>query len=404
MKDVELFDKLMAVSTQPGKHRLVNVRDKDGLRLFKYSRSAFFSRAWLDEHRDLDFLRHARGIVFDVATKKVVCRPFDRVEESSFEDISEMDLVKSPNQLMDAEYKVNGFMAAVWFYNGRWNVSTTGSLESEYVDLAEDVLSGHRLFKALSSPKFDRFKDYTLLFEIVHKDDPHIISEQVTEYNSSAWLIGANLTSDDSDYQKVNFEILDELEYLFGINSAMIFRPYRIKLTLQELIDSADSLRFEGYMLSVDGNMISKFKSPFYKILKYLGRTKKLTDKDGNIYPITHPAWDNHFTKKMFHLVEKIFENEDVVKMFVNATEHQRIKFLTVIQSEMDSRHFTEDEFGYFNFDKMTEKQYEEIICQKEAEPEVLIQSTKSTSTLGTKLKTLVTKSLKRLKQILNLG
>lgn len=336
MNDIELFDRLMEEAV--GKKRQVNFRDKDGLRLFKYSRDAFFSRSWLDEHKDLEFLVHARGIVFEVSTKKVVCRPFQRLEEV---DLETLDLVEFDEVL--ATYKVNGFMASVWYHGGKWNVSTTGSLESPFVDLAAKALQQNGVFAALNALTEKwvddpvMFKDVTFLFEIVDQTDPHIIMEQKGRFGNSVWLIGARFTCDEL-MGSFGQGTLDDIAYSFGKAGAMVYSPASIKTTIKDLMETATSIRHEGYMLSTPENgTFAKFKSPFYKILKFLGRSKRLANDAGEVFPITHTAWTNKFTEPMFHLVELIFKH-NFQASFVAMDEHERIKFLTERQNEIDWR------------------------------------------------------------------
>jgi hypothetical protein len=132
-------------------------------------------------------------------------------------------------------------------------------------------------------------------------------------------------------------ESLDDIEYWLAANGATVFRPHFLRTTVDEILELSLSYRHEGYMiLSPTGQPLAKFKTPFYKILKYLGRSKRLVDKDGNPHPIEHSAWTNHFTAPMFHLVEFLFQRGHV-KMFVEMDEQQRIGFLTMAQREKDS-------------------------------------------------------------------
>lgn len=340
MNDIELFDRLMEEAV--GKKRQVNFRDKDGLRLFKYSRDAFFSRSWLDERKDLEFLVHARGIVFEIATKKVVCRPFERLEEV---DLETLDLVEFDEVF--ATYKVNGFMASVWYYGGKWNVSTTGSLESPFVDLATKALRQNGVLAALDALTEKvvhdplKLKELTLLFEIVDQSDPHIIMEQLTRHGNSCWLIGARFTQDELMGSFDN-QVLSDIQYMLGQKGGVAYLPSSIKITIKELMEQATSIRHEGYMLSDGHNgTFAKFKSPFYKILKYLGRSKRLVNDAGVAFPIGHHAWTNKFTEPMFHLVELIFDH-DYQNQFVAMGEHERIRFLTHRQAEIDWKNSNE--------------------------------------------------------------
>lgn len=326
MKDQEMFDRFMELSvSQKDCKRMIHFRDSNGYRIFKYNKAAFFSRAW----EDTPEIALARGIVFDIATKTVVCRPFDRAEE--------IELDRNDRTPIIAEYKVNGFMASVWFHNGKWHISTTGSLESDFVRLAAVALQ-HTCsnLKALSDKAYVMHngekvpvKDLTLLFEICHQTDPHIISEQLDGDGSSVWLIGARITAEGSGNHLLLPDALDTLAF----EHLECYRGNGYVTCMSEIFENRNDFRFEGFMIrdQLSGNILGKYKSPFYKTLKYLSRSKKLSaeSKDASCWSTVN--------KDFSFLVDAIWNNGEA-DLFVNVlTEQQRLRYLKSVCSQRDA-------------------------------------------------------------------
>ena len=108
-----------------------------------------------------DILEECRGLVVD-ADYNTIVHPFTKIYNRGERgtDVDRDDMVTIVR-------KVNGFMAAVTVVNGEVVVSTTGSLDSDFVQYAKDKLGDLEQFKLQGR--------YTYIFEIAHEEDPHII-------------------------------------------------------------------------------------------------------------------------------------------------------------------------------------------------------------------------------------
>ena len=145
-----------------------------GLFVRKYTRKVFYDNLW---HQNEE-LMEARGHV-ELADGTVVIRPFTKIF-NRFENGTDIDR----DELCLSVEKINGFMAAATYVPqlGKVVVSTTGSLESDFVGYAEKYITEEvKNYIQLSTQS----KPATFLFEICHPDDPHIIQEKF-----GAYLIG----------------------------------------------------------------------------------------------------------------------------------------------------------------------------------------------------------------------
>jgi len=272
-----------------------------GLFVVKYNRSVFYNNLWND------FLVECRGLVVDKDFNPVI-RPFTKIF-NRFERDTDIDR----DDMVLAVQKVNGFMAAATYVPSldKVVVSTTGSLDSDFVKMAEEYITEDMKAKIA---EISYINPHTFLFEIVHPSDPHIIKEE-----AGAYLIGARMVSMSDAYESsVSTEYsLDSLASMLGC-----MRPLWSELEFSTLVERAKTVKHEGFVVySIDtpGKFL-KIKSPFYLISKFLGRCGE--NKIDHI--LSHPDWVNWDTidEEFFPLIRHLTENKDT---FLALDEQNRI-------------------------------------------------------------------------------
>jgi len=143
-------------------NKLATVSTNGHLDTFKYARRVMFDYLWDTDERLLE----CRGQTYDNRTGKLVVaaprKSFNYLENGWWKDVP----LDTP---VIAYKKYNGFMACVSKHEGELIVSTTGSTKSDFVGYAKELLPDLNWLAP----------DCTLLYEIVHKDDPHIVDEPV---------------------------------------------------------------------------------------------------------------------------------------------------------------------------------------------------------------------------------
>lgn len=217
----------------------------NGLSVFKYTKKVFYDALWETD----DLLLEARGMVIDTKTGEKVIWPFTKVfnygENGAGSELTDHDMVI-------AVEKVNGFMAAARIWNGELIVATTGTLDSEFADMARKHIE-----KLDTSRLLSRF---TYLFEICDEEDPHIVDEV-----PGAYLIGARSMESGG---MVSEHTLDRIAEKIGAKRPWWWTvPFRsVKTMVKECVQ-------EGFMiLSTSGTTICKWKSPHYLTKKFLMR------------------------------------------------------------------------------------------------------------------------------------
>ena len=234
-------------------------------RCYKYAKEVFWKGAWGES----PYLLKARGIVLD-AGGQIVSNPFDKVFNYGERDVGRA----LPDDLPVVEsLKLNGFLGIVSPHplkRGELLVHTQGSLDpdSEYVRHITDLLAPRQ--RGLLA-KFFAKRPMTLMFEVLHPADPHIVEYGPEDHG--LYLIGARTLGFEDPEQPE-----DELD---RIGALLEFRrPWWRRTTLGEVKRRVRDCRDEGSMVREDSERqtcLLKMKSPFYLTTKFLARLSPKT-------------------------------------------------------------------------------------------------------------------------------
>jgi len=259
------------------------------LRVVKYKNKVFYDNLW-NEH---PLLVKCRGLVID-DDYNVVVRPFTKIFNRG-ENNTEIPR----DELCTVAQKVNGFLGVLTGWKGKGIVSTTGTLDSDYAQLAETYLEPF---------KKDIFDGVTLLFEIVDPSDPHIIEEK-----HGAHLIGGNV-----DYEWLPERELDSMHNEYGIGD---HRPKHYEgMRFSDAVKKAKAAKHEGYVVYGESGTNLKLKSPYYITTKLFARMKG--EKLQKILESGQPLRiDEDYLPVVEHL-------RTVAGGFVELNEQQRVKYV----------------------------------------------------------------------------
>ena len=261
--------------------KLVNMKAAgDGIFVLKYKKKVFYDSLWNE------YIAECRGAIVD-ADFNLVSYPFTKIYNYGIE--KEAPEVAA-NTLVTAFRKVNGFMCAMTWHNGKLLVSTTGSTDSPYVALIEELISDTR-------SKFEdhcrAYSDYTFMFECVHREDPHIVPEKEGMY-----LLGYRKKEWGSAVMHDPFTLA---EYARALGTHPV---ESVTVTMSRLEELAREARHEGYVFYTKEGVSSKIKSPYYLTSKWVARnprTDKLVDMKKDI--------KHNLDEEYFPLVDAIRAN-----------------------------------------------------------------------------------------------
>lgn len=268
-----------------------------GLFVLKYHRRVFYKGLWTPE------LCEMRGLVVD-ADWNVVVYPFTKVYNRG-EQGTDFDL---DDEVIAVE-KINGFMAAATLTKQHGLIiSTTGSLDSEYADMAREHLEG-----------FNFKEGFTYLFEICDERDPHIINEMTGPY-----LIGMrNLETG---------EMLPEYELDIAQYSAAdtgLLRPRWTTCKFRDVVEDMKHCEIEGYMVhNIETGETLKLKSPYYLTKKLFAR---MSDKKFEKNWLDTEQMREIVDEEYYPLLDYIRENR---KLFQALNEQGRLTFMETFLHE----------------------------------------------------------------------
>jgi hypothetical protein len=270
---------------------LVSMKDVgNGLRVLKYKRKVFYDGLW-NEH-----LEECRGLIVD-EDFNIVSYPFTKIYNYGIEKNAP---TIASDEMVQAMRKVNGFMVAVTWYKGEILVSTTGSIDSDYVNMAKELIAPH----------IDRYREtcsdnprYTFMFECVHRNDPHIIPEKEGMY-----FLGARIKELGSHIM-TSFFLPSEFnaEHVESMWAPMEY----VKII-------AKHVKHEGFVIYAPGNVATKIKSPYYLVKKFVARNPR-TDK------LMRPDIKNNLDEEYYPLIDAIQAN---IEEYTAMDEQARLQWV----------------------------------------------------------------------------
>lgn len=240
------------------KNKLAIVKhyEEDGFSIYKYSKTVFFKNLW---HKDNTLLK-ARGIVLD-RDGNIVQNPFDKV--FNFNENGTGSTIDENKEVIAVE-KLNGFLGCITKHPNKNEllISTTGSLTSDFVIMIKDLID-EKLNKKLLD--YLSVNNVTLMFEVIHPGDPHIIPYEKSE--QGLWLIGCKEKYEEAKNKKEN-----ELDVI--AQKIDCKRPYWFKDTFKNILNKVKTEKIEGYMVLDEKTQetLLKIKTDYYLTTKFLGR------------------------------------------------------------------------------------------------------------------------------------
>lgn len=265
-----------------------------GLYVLKYKKRVFFEGLWNQ------FTEECRGTVVD-ADYNVVSRPFTKIYNYGIE-------AKAPRLSLDTQIrayrKINGFMVAMTMHNDDILVSTTGSTDSPFVAMAKEQMQKMHSWKHWVDVFSNlTLKNKTVMFEVVHKNDPHIIPEK-----EGLYLLGYRENTWDSIVEHDSKIMLDLVD-AFGCHKVEDYST-----TVGELQTMAKECKHEGFVAYTENGVSFKIKSPYYLIQKALARKKDILSLNKELVE-----------EEYFPLVSHLLEIKD---HFNSLTEQDRLEYI----------------------------------------------------------------------------
>ena len=282
--------------------KLINRRESQrypGLFVKKFTKKVFWDNLW---HEDSGLLE-SRGHV-ELADGTIVIRPFTKIF-----NYQENGTTIDPEETCVLVRKINGFMACATYIPQIKEVviSTTGSLDSGFVSIAETHLQSAKnwikwIYDVEGVSK-------TFMFEICDYTDVHIIPEDF-----GAYLIGMREVDNDSPYFS-NWDL--ELALDAAALNMDVKRPNWYCDEFKNVLSDVNVCQHEGYVVYGQASKTAlKIKSPYYLALKAMARKK-------DIMTLDKKRVDEEYYGLIDHLTAY-----DVADMFNALSEQDRLTYI----------------------------------------------------------------------------
>ena len=250
-----------------GTSGLVNMKEcGDGIFVLKYKKKVFYDNLWND------YIAECRGSIVDT-NFNLVAYPFTKIYNYGIEKEAP---VLADDTKVTAFRKVNGFMVACTWHRGDILVSTTGSTDSPYVQMAKDIMLTHMCWADWQMAfANDNMLGLTVMFECVHPDDPHIIPEKAGMY-----VLGYRENTWQSKVGHDPYVLMDLARML------NCYHAESVTTNMARLKELAKECKHEGYVFYTEDGVSAKIKSPYYLTSKWVARnprTDKLVDLNKDI-------------------------------------------------------------------------------------------------------------------------
>lgn len=285
----------------------VSIRQQsNGLMVLKYKNKVFYKNLWTPE------IQECRGTVVEIVDEsrlRVIQRPFTKIF-----NLHERGTKIHRDVPVTATRKINGFMAALTWYDGAPLVSTTGSCDSPFAEMAREMLSETGAYQMA-----ERHPGITWIFEIVHPKDPHIIPDEIGVY-----LLGNRETKWDTPQHFSSEHQLDCVAKLYGLK-----RPEWTRIRFGDLVKMNRTANHEGFVCWTEAGYELKLKSPQYLVTKFLARMRE--ERFLETVESNPDKLKERIDEEFYPVVDFVTERKNA---FADAGEQERITMIREFISE----------------------------------------------------------------------
>lgn len=274
-----------------------------GLSVLKYTKRCFWDNRW----NESPLLLECRGLVID-EDYNVIVRPLKKIFNIGE---SECAVDADDQNLYQVHHKKNGYMIAYTpTAKYGWIASTTGSLDSDHIEMVESKLHNYHVSAFVNFDWSIKYYSgyYTAIFEACLGEDPHVIEG---DCGTGLWLLGLRNIETGEYYPN------PELKHSTS--------------TVSSAVEQTKLMDTEGVVLydTVTQQLVGKVKSPYYL-------TKKALQRMG------------------LNTVVNLFDNPDSFKKRIDEEFYDVVDFVVSTYTKEQWYEFTEQEraaiiYKYFN-------------------------------------------------------
>lgn len=250
------------------KNKYVSKNVNGNLVLYNYTDSCTYDKAWND------VTIWARGIIFDRNEGRLVAAPFKK-----FFNMSELQRSTTENEenTMDQDRKLlfdsirdnvpfevfnkeDGSLGIIYHYDGKWNVATRGSFNSDQAVKGEEILKKYDMSRVNT--------ELTLLVEIIYPENKIVIDYKGEE---KLVLLGANHRVKQVEVSRTFLEKTSEM------TGMPIVESYKYSIEQMVALQKTLPKDSEGFVVRFENGLRVKIKGEEYlRIHKLISQVSPL--------------------------------------------------------------------------------------------------------------------------------
>lgn len=244
------------------------------LKIQKEGEFVLFKYDQINSDLSNDFVQVCRGLILfhpDERTWKIACHPFDK-----FFNFGEPNAAKIDWKTAIISEKEDGSLMKVWWWGGKWHLSTNGSIDA-FKTPANDIHSFGEIFeRALHNYGFEKFEEFT---------------DHLSKYNTYLFELCSPENRIVIPYKDYQIFFLSKRERCFDVEfpfwktcdsvKELVDLPKLYKVNFDELIRAVEKLPWdeEGYVVCDERCHRVKVKSPAYVLAHYSRNNNCITNK-----------------------------------------------------------------------------------------------------------------------------
>jgi len=234
-----------------------------GVKSVNFSSKLFKSRKWTD------LSVKARGLFLD-DNSNIVARSYDKFFNYKEMPETKADAINNLSYPLTIYAKENGFLGILSVHDNDWFIASKSTTKGPFAEMFRELVTPY-LTNELK--QHIQQHNYSLIFEVNHLDDPHII-----EYTKSH-IVLLDVTSNTFTETKLGYAALTSFALTFGfkykqytgtLNSYQEWREFR------EYQQSLSTFKpnIEGWVIEDSNGFKFKLKSKYYSFWKYMRSVK----------------------------------------------------------------------------------------------------------------------------------
>lgn len=234
-------------------HPLVSVYPlRDWLYSVNFTRDAFYNKSWDETNIKARWL-----FIWD--NNEIYARSYNK-----FFNVDERIETRKENLAnhlgfpIEVYHKYNWFLGITWSFNDEVLYCSKSRIEWEFPSKVRELLQPYedKIKQVQSLLKWR----YSLVWEICHRDDPHIIKE-------SERPILLDVIKNDLNFEKIGFKDLQSIAKFIWVECKKHVTTLHNENELMKFLEKAQNDRCEGYVLE-GPNWMTKTKTNFYLFWK----------------------------------------------------------------------------------------------------------------------------------------